>query len=109
MVKEWIQPKSKYYKKRKSTNKCACCGKQYPDNLLFSYVDGNNVAITYNSPDLCWRCYNEKYPNDKISFLDLLRYAKLNPTVNVEDKTITIGEKVYSIYNKDEIIAEYNL
>ena len=48
-------------------------------------------------------------PMIKYLFLDLLRYAKLNPTVNVGNKTIIIGEKVYSIYNKDEIIAEYNL
>jgi len=41
--------------------KCAKCGVEKNAKNVFSYVDGNNIAITRNSPDYCRKCYNEIY------------------------------------------------
>ena len=111
MTKEWIVPKKKYYKSKKSNHKCAGCGKEFPDNLLFSYVDGNNVAITRNSKDYCWKCYNEKYPNDKISIFTVLRQYGYNIEVFPMNMVVYINDKEYKIIEtlKDELIKEYNL
>jgi len=40
---------------------CASCGKVLCAKHAFSYVDGNNKAITDNSPILCKECYIKKY------------------------------------------------
>jgi hypothetical protein len=51
----------------------ACSGKPVPcrhcpdlrcERHRFSYVDGNNGAITRNSPELCLACYGKAYPRD---------------------------------------------
>jgi len=41
--------------------KCEKCGKEIPPEKAYSYVDGNNNAITYNSPYLCKDCYIKEY------------------------------------------------
>jgi len=41
--------------------KCDECGKLLPPDQIFSYVDGNNCAITKNSPNLCRECYIKRY------------------------------------------------
>ena len=41
--------------------KCQNCGAMLPPDKIFSYVDGNNIAITKNSPNLCEKCYIEEY------------------------------------------------
>lgn len=40
---------------------CSDCGKSFLPNQIFSYVDGNNGAITKNSKEYCRECYLEKY------------------------------------------------
>ncbi|MDR2597255.1 MAG: YopX family protein [Treponema sp.] len=49
----------------KLTNKtqytCSNCGKVLCGKHSFTYVDGNNGAITKNSPILCRECYEVKY------------------------------------------------
>ena len=47
--------------KYKEKMKCSGCGKVFPLNKLYSYVDGNNYAITRNSPDYCIDCYKKRY------------------------------------------------
>ena len=42
-------------------NTCQTCKGIYCPRHLFTYVDGNNRAITKNSPQLCEVCYNKKY------------------------------------------------
>lgn len=49
---------NKHYKK------CAKCNILKPENKLYSYVDGNNIAITKNSPDLCELCSRKMYPGE---------------------------------------------
>jgi len=44
--------------------KCAVCGKVLCGKHSYSYVDGNNRAITIKSPVLCKECYAIKYPHD---------------------------------------------
>lgn len=41
--------------------KCSKCNRLLPANKIFSYVDGNNIAITKNSSELCKPCYIENY------------------------------------------------
>ena len=41
--------------------KCYECGVEKNGKNIFSYVDGNNIAITKNSPNLCKSCYTKKY------------------------------------------------
>ena len=41
--------------------KCAACGVEHTLDELFSYVDGNNRAITKNSPELCRLCFLARY------------------------------------------------
>jgi len=40
---------------------CNDCGKTFCGKHIFSYVDGNNGAITRNSPNYCAECYTAKY------------------------------------------------
>jgi len=40
---------------------CSDCGKSFLPNQIFSYVDGNNGAITKNSKEYCKDCYTQKY------------------------------------------------
>ena len=51
----------KYDAPRKYHGKCEECGKKVPADKIRQYVDGNNIAITYNSPYLCEQCYEKKY------------------------------------------------
>lgn len=46
---------------KKKKNVCKNCGIEKELNELFCYVDGNNIAITKNSPLLCYDCYVKKY------------------------------------------------
>jgi hypothetical protein len=48
---------------KRATVACAECGVRKFSNEIYSYVDGNNVAITKNSPELCEMCYRDKYDN----------------------------------------------
>ena len=41
--------------------KCARCGVKHTLDELYSYVDGNNRAITKNSPELCKPCFLARY------------------------------------------------
>lgn len=44
--------------KKKITKKCSRCGNMAYIDSIYSYVDGNNAAITKNSPDICKECLN---------------------------------------------------
>lgn len=45
---------------------CSECGKQLKSGKdLFVYVDGNNIAITKHSKEMCKECYVKKYGNNK--------------------------------------------
>lgn len=108
--------KHTFYKKPKK-HVCAGCGKEFPDNLLFSYVDGNNEAITKNSKDYCWRCYNEKYPNDRIGIATVLRQLGYKVEIDMCEDGIYlyINNKEHRISydnpkeDNEKIIKEYDL
>jgi hypothetical protein len=51
----------KYNYPRKYHGYCENCGKKVPQDQIFQYLDGNNIAITYNSQYLCKECYEAKY------------------------------------------------
>lgn len=94
-------------------NKCSKCGRELPDKLLFCYVDGNNEAITKHSKDYCWRCYNEKYPNDKISISTILTQYGHKTEIDSDESHIYlyVDDKRYVCTPTlvEELIKEYNL
>ena len=47
--------------KKNGFGKCNKCGKVLKLKQLYSYVDGNNGAITKNSKSYCAKCYNIIY------------------------------------------------
>lgn len=49
--------------KRYEKYKCSDCGVVKDGSAIFSYVDGNNISITKNSPELCKDCYEKRYYN----------------------------------------------
>lgn len=48
-------------KPRPVPDACDHCGDKLPPSKLYFYVDGNNAAITNNSPFLCIDCYRARY------------------------------------------------
>ncbi len=46
---------------RESTTSCKKCGRKLCESHAYSYVDGNNRAITKNSPEYCFSCYRSVY------------------------------------------------
>ena len=94
-------------------NKCSNCGKELPDNELYSYVDENNEAITKHSKDYCWRCYNEKYPNDKIGIDEVLRKRGYKVQISTDElkKGIYVEDRFHRAKPGlgDELIKEYDL
>ena len=78
-------------------SRCSKCKKELPDRQLYQYIDGNNIAITKNSPYYCWRCYNEKYPSDRISYFEVLRSYGHSVIVDYEERTVIIDDKQYTI------------
>ena len=42
-------------------NNCQKCSKTFEPKNLYSYVDGNNIAITQNSGTYCKSCYAKVY------------------------------------------------
>jgi len=53
--------------KKEKLYKCSNCGICKKDTEIFYYIDGNNIAITKNSPPLCFDCYIKRYGNKNAS------------------------------------------
>ena len=58
MAQHYKMPR-KYSRPKKIPKNCQICGKKTDE--LYSYIDGNNISITYNAPYLCKECYDKKY------------------------------------------------
>lgn len=58
MVKNYRIPR-KYFTARKYHGKCENCGVKCKNS--YSYVDENNIKITWNAPYLCAACYDKIY------------------------------------------------
>lgn len=50
---------------KKEAMKCDGCGEYNCLRHTYSYVDGNNGAITKNSKNYCEKCYKKIYPDWK--------------------------------------------
>lgn len=61
MARGYMTPRRKYMKPRKYNGKCEGCGQPKPSNEVYSYVDGDNYAISYYALYLCKECYVKKY------------------------------------------------
>lgn len=64
MAKGYMKPPKKYMGIRKYNGKCEGCGQSKPSNEVYSYVDGDNYAISYYAPYLCKECYEKRYKNE---------------------------------------------
>lgn len=60
MAQNYKMPR-KYNTPRKYYGHCEKCGKEVPLDEICQYIDGNNIAITYNSQYLCKECYEDRY------------------------------------------------
>lgn len=84
--------------RKKFLGYCENCKKSLCEEHAYFYVDGDNIAITNNSPYLCKSCYENKY-NKKIEsevevfrnvlINNLLRLKRINNTETIKiDKLI---------------------
>lgn len=80
---------------KKFNGHCQICKKSLCPEHAYSFVDGNNRAITYNSPYLCKDCYEETYKtkiksdvehykNRLINNLQNLKMYEKIETINIE-------------------------
>ena len=80
---------------RKFNGHCEICKKSLCPEHTYSFVDGNNEAITYNAPYLCKECYEKTYgtkiesevdyfKNNLISKLQKLKMYENIQTINVD-------------------------
>ena len=88
---------------RKFNGYCEKCKKSLCSEHAYSYVDGNNGAITHNMPYLCKECYEKAY-NEKIlsevdrfkkGLIDMLE--QINASYHIE--TIRIDKLIEYIKN----------
>lgn len=80
---------------RKFNGYCEKCKKSLCAEHAYSYVDGNNGAITSNSPYLCKACYEKTY-NEKItSEVDCFK-----------ENLIDVLEQFHAFYNIETIKIE---
>lgn len=64
MARGYMKPPKKYMGIRKYNGKCEGCGQPKPSNEVYSYVDGDNYAISYYAPYLCKECYEKRHKNE---------------------------------------------
>ena len=79
---------------RKFNGHCEKCHKSLCLEHVYSYVDGNNIAITNNAPYLCKECYENTY-HTKIK--DEVEIFKDNMISNLENLKIHTGIKEIKI------------
>lgn len=63
--------KVKIRKSHKELYNCSQCGLMFCGSHVYSYVDGNNRAITKNAPLKCTRCMNEDEGKKLDSLIEL--------------------------------------
>lgn len=90
-------------KTRKFLGHCEKCKKSLCQEHAYFYVDGNNIAVTNNSPYLCKNCYEKKY-NEKIkSDIECLKSRLVNNLLNIKRtehiETIKIDNLIVYVEN----------
>lgn len=71
-------------KRKKFLGYCEICKKSLCEEHAYFYVDGNNIAITNNSPYLCKTCYEKRY-NEKIeSEVEIFKNRLINSLLNLK-------------------------
>lgn len=76
---------------RKFNGHCEECGKSICICKAYQYVDGNNAAITNNSPYLCIQCAEKRY-GIKIP----------SPEQAYRDRLVSSLERLYDRLKEDE-------
>lgn len=80
---------------KKNNVYCEKCKKSLCIEHSYSYVDGNNIAITKNAPTLCKQCYEktynekimtdvERFKNNLITKLLHIRYEENMETIRID-------------------------
>ena len=84
-------------KRKKFLGYCEKCRKSLCEEHAYFFVDGNNEAITNNSPYLCSNCYEVEYgikiENDiqlfkKNLIKSLIRYKQTNKSDTIKIKNL---------------------
>jgi len=89
--------------RKKFNGYCENCKRSLCEEHSYSWVDGNNEAITNNSPYLCKECYEVKYDekikSDKEIFKDMIvnNLRKIRREQKIEN--IRIDNLIYYIEN----------
>ena len=77
---------------------CQNCGKSLCPEHTYFYVDGNNEAITRNSPRLCKECYEKIYHTNIKTEIDIFKEKFIKALVNAKKqnniKTIEIDRLI---------------
>lgn len=71
---------------RKFNGYCEQCKKSLCPEHTYSYVDGNNEAITYNAPYLCKDCYEEKYHTKIMTDVEMYRNNLINTLLRIKNE-----------------------
>lgn len=89
--------------RKKFNGYCEICKKSLCEEHAYFFVDGNNGAITNNSPYVCKECYEVKYNKKIKSDVEIFKNHLINKlrTMRTEQniETIRIDNLIYYIEN----------
>ena len=90
-------------KTRKFLGHCEKCKKSLCQEHAYFYVDGNNIAITNNSPYLCKKCYEETYDKKIKSDIECFKSKLIDNLLNIKRiehiETIKIDNLILYVEN----------
>lgn len=66
------------------TNYCQMCKKSLCPEHTYFYVDGNNNAITKNSPRLCKKCYEKRYNTTIKDDVEIFKECLIKTLTNIK-------------------------
>lgn len=81
-------------KSRKFLGHCEICKKSLCPEHSYCFVDGNNIAITNNSPYLCMDCYNKKYDGHIINDTEQFRQRLIANFRNLQQQNCVDSIKI---------------
>lgn len=104
-MKSYREERTCKTKPRKFKGYCEECKKEICSCKAYSYIDGNNAAVTNSSPYLCKECYERKYnvhiADDVERFKNKLIEALQRVQYNSKLETLRIDKLIEFIRSSD--------